>query len=181
MRFESTSLKGVFLISLDPRPDERGHFVRTYCAAEFRQHGLNDQWPQCNETRTVSRGSVRGLHWQRTPHWEAKLVRCTQGVIWDVVVDVRTDSPTFGKWEAFELSSVDFHQLYIPAGFAHGFQTLTDNAVLQYQMSEFYHAGLAAGFRWNDPAVGITWPLAVADLSARDAGLPPLTEAAKTV
>lgn len=177
MKFEPTKFEGVWLITLEPRGDERGHFVRTYCEDAFREHGLHTAWPQCNETLTARRGSVRGMHWQCAPHWEAKLVRCTQGAVWDVVVDVRPGSSTFGHWEAFELRASSFRQLHIPVGFAHGFQALTDSVVLHYQMGEIYHPDLSVGFRWSDPAVGIAWPLPVVDISQRDAALPLLAEA----
>jgi dTDP-4-dehydrorhamnose 3,5-epimerase len=179
VKFERTRFEGVYLITLEPRGDARGHFVRTYCEEEFRAHGLHTIWPQCNETFTARRGSVRGMHWQRDSHWEPKLVRCTQGVVWDVVVDVRPCSATFGQWQALELHADRFTLLHIPMGFAHGFQTLTDHAVLHYQMGELYHADLSAGFHWNDPAVGISWPLPPADISQRDSTLPLLAEAVR--
>ncbi|MBL9144541.1 MAG: dTDP-4-dehydrorhamnose 3,5-epimerase [Verrucomicrobiaceae bacterium] len=177
MKFEPTQFDGVWLITLEPRGDERGYLMRTYCEPTFRAHGLTTHWPQCNETLTTRRGSIRGMHWQKAPHGEAKLVRCSQGRIWDVVVDVRQGASTFGQWQAFELDASRPQQLHIPPGFAHGFQTLSDHAVLHYQMGELYRPDGAAGCRWDDPALAIPWPLPVADLSARDAGLPLLAEA----
>ena len=149
MRFTSAKLEGVWLIGPEPRTDERGFFARTYCEQEFAAHGLNTRWPQGNLTRTLRRGMVRGLHWQAEPKPEVKLVRCSAGAIWDVVVDVRRGSPTFGRWEAFELTADNGHQLYIPAGFAHGFQCLADHSEVAYLMGEFYVAELARGLRWD--------------------------------
>lgn len=176
MTFEPTQLTGVWLIELEPRRDERGLFVRTACTREFAAHGLNLHWPQANLTRTLQAGTVRGLHWQAEPQPEIKLVRCSHGTIWDVVVDLRPDSPTCGQWQAFELSADAFRQLYVPAGFAHGFQALTDGAEVSYLMSEFFYPDLARGCRWNDPALAIPWPLPAHSLSPRDQQLPTLAE-----
>jgi dTDP-4-dehydrorhamnose 3,5-epimerase len=178
MKFTPASLPGVWLIELEPRFDERGFFARTSCEREFAAHGLNTRWPQANLTRTASRGMIRGLHWQAEPQPEIKLVRCAVGSIWDVVVDVRRTSPTFGRWEAFELTGENGRQLYIPAGFAHGFQCLQDGSEVFYQMGEFYFPELARGLRWNDATVGIPWPLSGARVSERDAQLPLLGEIA---
>jgi dTDP-4-dehydrorhamnose 3,5-epimerase len=176
MRFIPAQLSGVWLIELELRSDERGWFTRTWCEQEFAAHGLNTRWPQGNLTRTLHRGMIRGMHWQAEPRPEVKLVRCAAGAIWDVVVDVRRDSPTFGRWEAFELTADNGRQLYIPAGFAHGFQCLTDNCEVAYLMGETYVPELARGLRWNDPAVGIQWPIADPSLSERDRKLPLLAE-----
>ncbi len=157
--------------------DERGFFVRTWCEQEFAAHGLNVRWPQGNLTRTLRRGMIRGLHWQAEPKPETKLVRCAAGAIWDVVVDVRRESPTFGRWEAFELTAENDRQLYIPAGIAHGFQNLIDGSEVSYLMSEFYDPALARGARWNDPEIGIHWPVPEPLVSERDAGLPALAVA----
>ena len=181
MRFTPTKLEGVWLIELEPRTDERGFFARTFCEQQFAAQGLNTRWPQGNLTRTCQRGGIRGLHWQAEPKPEVKLVRCSAGAIWDVVVDVRRGSPTFGGWEAFELTADNGHQLYIPAGFAHGFQCLADYSEVAYLMGEFYVPELARGLRWDDPAVGIAWPLPDPVLSERDRQLPLLAKlAAKT-
>jgi dTDP-4-dehydrorhamnose 3,5-epimerase len=169
-------LSGVWLIELGLREDERGFFARTFCEKEFGERGLNARWPQCNLTLTKNRGAIRGMHFQAEPKPEVKLIRCAAGKIFDVVVDVRRDSPTFGKWEGFELSTENHRQLYVPAGFAHGFQCLADNCEVFYQMSEFYFPELARGVRWNDPAIGIQWPLPDAILSERDRQLPLLAE-----
>ncbi|HTI73016.1 MAG TPA: dTDP-4-dehydrorhamnose 3,5-epimerase [Candidatus Limnocylindria bacterium] len=176
MKFIPTSFSEVWLIELDPRADNRGFLARTYCEREFGDRGLNTRWPQCNLTRTLKRGVVRGMHWQAAPKPEIKLVRCAVGAIWDVVVDVRRGSPSFGRWEGFELTSENFRELYVPAGFAHGFQVLKEASEVFYQMGEFYEASLARGVRWNDPALGISWPLESVETSDRDAQLPLLEE-----
>ncbi|MBI3866922.1 MAG: dTDP-4-dehydrorhamnose 3,5-epimerase [Verrucomicrobia bacterium] len=172
MKFIPSHLQGLRLIELEPRDDARGSFARTYCEREFEAQGLNTRWAQCNSTLTRRRGSIRGLHYQAEPRSESKLIRCVAGRVFDVVVDIRKDSPTYGQHAAFELSSAGARQLYVPAGFAHGFQCLEDNCELFYQMSEFYHPDLARGVRWNDPALRIQWPLEVTDLSDRDRDLP---------
>ncbi len=176
MKFTPTKFEQVWIIEPEPKQDERGFFARTYCAQEFAAHGLNTQWVQQNHTLTKARGSVRGMHWQAAPNPEIKLVRCLAGSVLDVVVDVRTDSATFGQWQAIELSAQNMRALYIPAGFAHGFQCLGDSCELFYLMSDFYHADLARGLRCEDPSVGITWPLPIINLSSRDAALPLLRE-----
>ena len=172
MKFAKTTLPGVWLIELEPREDERGFLARTYCETEFADHGLNVRWPQCNLTLTKNRGMIRGMHFQAEPKPEIKLIRCSAGSVYDVLVDVRKDSPTFGRWEGFELSGENRRTLYVPGGIAHGFQCLTDNCELFYQMSEFYFADLARGVRWNDPQIGIQWPLPNPALSTRDQNLP---------
>ena len=176
MRFIPSDLSGVWLIELEPRSDDRGFFARTYCEQEFAARGLGTHWPQTNLTRTLRRGMVRGMHWQADPRPEVKLVRCSAGAIWDVVVDVRPTSPTYGRWEAFELTADNGRQLYIPGGFAHGFQCLADGSEVAYMMGESYVPELARGLRWDDPAVGIAWPLPDPLLSERDLRLPSLTE-----
>ena len=178
MKFESTAIAGVWIVDLDPRVEERGSFARTYCREEFAAHALNTDWPQSNVSRNIRRGTLRGLHFQAGPHPEIKLVRCTAGAIFDVVVDVRRDSPTFGRWLGAELSAATGRALYIPAGCAHGFQTLTDDAEVFYMMGAAYIPELARGLRWDDPAVGVKWPLPPVALSPRDAALPPLSELA---
>jgi dTDP-4-dehydrorhamnose 3,5-epimerase len=176
MIFTETRLKGTWVIKLEPRVDERGFLVRTYCENEFAAHSLNTRWPQCNLTLTKEKGMIRGMHFQADPRPEIKLVRCTRGAIYDVVVDVRPNSSTFGHWAAFELSPAKSEMLYIGAGFAHGFQTLEGDSEVFYQMSDFYVPDLARGIRWNDPKVGIEWPLANPVLSERDQLLPVLSE-----
>ena len=172
MKFTRTTLDGVWLIELELREDERGFLARTFCEKEFAAHGLNTRWPQCNLTRTKARGMIRGMHYQAEPQPETKLIRCAVGAVCDVVVDVRRASPTYGRWEAFELTAQNHRMLYVPVGFAHGFQCLTDGCELCYQMSEFYVPELARGLRWNDPTVNIAWPLANPTLAERDRNLP---------
>jgi dTDP-4-dehydrorhamnose 3,5-epimerase len=172
MKFARTSLAGVWLIDLELRADPRGFLARTYCENEFAAHGLNTRWPQCNLTLTRQRGTIRGLHFQAEPKPEIKLIRCATGAIFDVLVDVRRGSPTLGRWEGFELTGQNRRMLYAPEGIAHGFQCLTDDCEVFYQMSEFYVPELARGLRWNDPQVGIKWPLANPILSERDQALP---------
>lgn len=175
MRFAATSLPGVFEIDLELREDERGFLARTFCEAEFTAQGLNTRWPQCNLTLTRQRGMIRGMHFQAEPRPEIKLIRCAAGAIHDVLVDVRRDSPSFGKWQAFELTSSNRKMLYVPAGIAHGFQCLQDNSEVFYQMSDSYVPELARGLRWNDPQVGVEWPLPSPLLSERDRNLPLLS------
>jgi dTDP-4-dehydrorhamnose 3,5-epimerase len=176
MTFHPTTLSGLYRTELELREDARGFLARTYCDQEFAAHGLNTRWPQCNLTLTRQRGMVRGMHFQADPKPEIKLIRCAAGAIFDVLVDVRRDSPTFGRWEGFELSAANYRQLYVPGGFAHGLQCLTDNCEVFYMMSEFYVPDLARGLRWNDPAVGIRWPIAETQLSERDRNLPLLAD-----
>jgi dTDP-4-dehydrorhamnose 3,5-epimerase len=175
MKFSPASLPGVWIIDPELREDERGFLARTYCENEFAGHNLNTYWPQCNLTLTRKRGMVRGLHYQAEPKLEIKLIRCATGAVFDVLVDVRKGSTSFGRWEAFELTAQNRRLLYVPGGFAHGFQCLTDNCELFYQMSEFYVPDLARGLRWNDPQVGIRWPIIEARLSERDESLPLLS------
>jgi dTDP-4-dehydrorhamnose 3,5-epimerase len=176
MKFSRTALDGVWLIELELREDERGFLARTFCEQEFASHGLNTRWPQCNLTFTRQRGMIRGMHFQAEPKPEIKLFRCQAGAVFDVLVDVRRGTPTFGRWEGFELTAQDRRMLYVPGGFAHGFQCLTDNCELFYQMSECYVPELARGIRWDDPMVKIPWPLPNPVLSERDRSLPPLAE-----
>jgi len=179
MKFTKTALPGLWVIDLELREDERGFFARTFCENEFSAHGLNTRWPQCNVTLTKTRGMIRGMHFQAIPRAEIRLLRCTAGAIFDVALDVRSNSPTFGKWESFELNSQNRRMLYIPAGFAHGFQCLADNSEIFYQMSEFFFPDLARGVRWNDPTVAIQWPLPDPTLSERDNNLPLLADAVR--
>lgn len=176
MKFTPTRLDGLWRLELELREDDRGFLARTYCDQEFGAHGLNTRWPQCNLTLTKQRGMIRGMHFQAEPKPETKLIRCAAGAIFDVLVDVRRDSRTFGQWEGFELTAGNHRMLYVPGGFAHGFQCLTDNCEVFYQMSEFYQPELARGLRWNDPQVGIRWPLANPILSERDRNLPLLAD-----
>jgi dTDP-4-dehydrorhamnose 3,5-epimerase len=158
MIFVKGSLAGVSLVNPEPREDFRGFFARTWCEREARAVGLNDRWVQSSLSYTKSKGTLRGLHFQRAPSEEIKLVRCTAGAIFDVVVDLRPDSPTFKRHLAVELSAENRTAIYIPRGCAHGYQTLVDSVEVLYQMSEFHAPDLAAGVRWDDPAFGIVWP-----------------------
>ena len=178
MTFSKTSLAGLWVIDLELREDERGFLARTFCEKEFSECGLNARWPQCNLTLTKKPGMIRGMHFQAEPKPEIKLIRCSRGAIFDVLVDVRRGSPTFGKWEGFQLSAENHRELYVPGGFAHGFQCLTDNCDVFYQMSEFYSADLARGICFDDPQVGIKWPVANPILSDRDKNLPLLSSLA---
>jgi dTDP-4-dehydrorhamnose 3,5-epimerase len=158
MLFRDTSLAGAFVLEMDLKKDERGFFARTFCEDEFRAHGLVTRSVQCNVSFNAKRGTLRGMHYQIKPHEEAKLIRVTKGAIQDVIVDIRPDSPTYLKWIAVELNEENRRMLYVPAGFAHGFQTLADNTEVFYQMFAFFHADCARGLRWDDPALKIDWP-----------------------
>ncbi len=168
MIFTELSLKGAFLIQPERAADERGFFARSWCTREFAARGLNGALVQCNLSFNDKAGTVRGLHYQKAPHGEAKMVTCFQGAIYDVIVDLRPESPTCGHWLGVELSGENLLSLYIPEGFAHGFQTLTDRTLVFYQMSEFFHPQSAAGIRWDDAALQITWPLTVSVISPKD-------------
>lgn len=172
MIFTPTKLAGVWLIEPELLTDERGFFARTWCCREFEQRGLNPRIVQCNTSFNRRAGTVRGMHWQRAPHGECKVVRCTQGEIYDVVIDMRSDSPTYCQWVGAELTSKNRDAFYIPEGCAHGFQTLADDSEVFYQMSEFFVAEFSGGVRWDDTAFGIAWPLPVGLISDRDKGYP---------
>lgn len=176
MKFTPLALPGVWRIDLDRREDARGFFARTFCAEEFARHGLLDSFVQCNISGNRQRGTVRGLHYQRPPHAEVKLIRCTRGALYDVVVDLRQGSPTFGEWLGHEIRADDGGGLYIPAGFAHGYQTLADDTEVFYQMGAAYEPSAVAGLRFDDPALGIVWPLPDPVVSERDRELPGLSE-----
>lgn len=168
MIFTETKLKGAFLIDIEPREDERGFFARSWCEDEFAKYGLNTRVVQCNISFNKKRGTLRGMHYQSEPFPEAKLARCTAGAIYDVILDLRPNSPTFKQWVSVELTAENRRALYIPEGFAHGFQTLEDNTEVFYQMSEFYHPECARGVRWDDPAFGIEWPIEEIIISVSD-------------
>jgi dTDP-4-dehydrorhamnose 3,5-epimerase len=176
MNVRETSLSGVHLIDLDSFRDERGLFVRAFCATTFEAAGLNGRWVQTNVSCTARRGMLRGLHFQRAPGEEIKLIECLTGAVHDVIVDLRQNSPSYGRWEAFELAADRPIAVYAPAGCAHGFQCLTDDCRLLYHMSTAYVAELSAGVRWNDPDLAIIWPVKEPALSDRDASLPTLAE-----
>ena len=159
MIFHETKLKGAFIIEPERLEDERGFFTRTWCKREFEDHGLNSKLVQCNISFNKKRGTLRGMHYQEAPHEEARLVRCTMGAIYDVIIDLRPDSKTHKQWSSIELAAKDRKMFYFPEGFAHGFLTLEDNTEVFYQMSEFYAPECARGVRWNDPAFGILWQI----------------------
>jgi len=168
MRFIATELAGACIIEPEPHKDSRGLFARTFCAREFREHGLLDTFVQCNTSWNSLTGTLRGLHHQLPPSSEVKLVRCTAGALWDVVVDLRPDSPTYLQHVGVELTAKNRRALYIPEMFAHGFQTLEDGTEVFYQMSDFYAPKSARGVRYDDPKLGIKWPLPVASISDQD-------------
>jgi dTDP-4-dehydrorhamnose 3,5-epimerase len=171
MIFTETDLPGAFLVDLAPHSDERGFFSRSYCEREFTEHGLNPRVVQCNISYNQKQGTLRGMHLQVPPFAEAKLVRVTRGSIYDVIVDLRPDSPTYLKWIGVELTTDNRRALYVPEGFLHGFITLADDTEVFYQMSEFYSPECSRGYPWNDPAFGIVWPIPVSVISEKDAGL----------
>lgn len=168
MLFTETHLKGAYLIDVERRQDERGFFGRSWCRDEFEAHGLESQVAQCNISFNEKRGTLRGLHYQMAPYEEAKLVRCTMGAIYDVIIDLRPDSVTLSDWLAVELTAENRRALYVPKGFAHGFQTLSDKTEVFYQMSEVYHPKAARGVRWDDPTFRIEWPIQTSIISEKD-------------
>jgi len=172
MTFHDTKLPGVFEICLEFNSDERGFFARSWCQKEFLDHGLNSNLVQCSVSLNSRKGTLRGMHYQAAPFAETKVVRCTAGAIYDVVLDLRGHSPTFRQWLATVLSAENRHSVYIPEGCAHGFLTLTDESEVLYQMSEFYHPEAGRGVRWNDPAFQIAWPEKVEVISDRDRNYP---------
>lgn len=176
MIFTPLPIAGAFVLELEQRNDSRGFFARLYCETEFAVRGLTLRWVQCNTSLTHKEGSIRGLHLQRTPVSETKLIRCIQGAVFDVLVDLRPGSPTFRKWQGVELSAENRRMVLIPEGCAHGFQTLLPETELLYFHSQFYTPSHEFGFRFDDPDVGIRWPRPVADLSSRDAALPELRQ-----
>jgi dTDP-4-dehydrorhamnose 3,5-epimerase len=174
MIFAALPLSGAFAIDVELHNDDRGSFARTYCKQEFEARGLSALFVQCNTSYSAHKGTLRGMHFQAEPKPEAKLVRCTRGAAIDVIVDLRPKSPTFCKWVSVELTADNRRAIFVPAGFAHGFQTLVDETEIFYQMSEYYDEGLARGVRWNDPAFAIQWPIEPPILSQRDASFPDL-------
>jgi dTDP-4-dehydrorhamnose 3,5-epimerase len=168
MEFIETKIKGAFVIEPERLVDERGFFARIWSRDEFKDRGLNPSLVQSSISFNKKKGTLRGMHCQSPPHAEAKLVRCTLGAIYDVILDLRPDSPSFKQWFSVELSAENRKELYIPEGVAHGFQTLADNTEVSYQISEFHHPESARGVRWNDPDFGIRWPLPVTVISPKD-------------
>jgi dTDP-4-dehydrorhamnose 3,5-epimerase len=172
MIFTETKLSGAFIITIQRIEDQRGFFARTFCQSEFREHGLNPNLVQCNISYNRKVGTLRGMHFQVNPHWEAKLVQCVRGSIFDVIIDLRPESPTYTEHIGVTLTAQDHNMLFVPERFAHGFITLEDDTDVFYQMSEFYTPASARGFRWNDSVFEIKWPLQPSILSERDASYP---------
>jgi len=172
MIFKETKLKDAYVIEIEKLEDRRGFFARAWCQREFEAHGLVSRVVQANISYNRKKGTLRGLHYQVAPYAETKLVRCTRGAIYDVIVDLRPDSPTYMQWLGVELTAENYKMLYVPEGFAHGFQTLTDETEVTYQVSQFYTPGAEGGVRYNDPAFGIEWPLTVQVISDKDQNWP---------
>lgn len=181
MKFIPLPLAGACLIEPEPYSDERGWFARTYCKREFAAIGHTAEWVQLNHSFTKDKGTIRGMHFQLPPYSEIKMVRCIAGAVWDVVVDIRKDSPSFLQWYATELNPGNRHMLYIPAGFAHGFQTLKPDTELIYHHSEYYQPGVESGLRFDDPALSLSWPLPVTIVSDRDRSHPLIQETFKGI
>jgi dTDP-4-dehydrorhamnose 3,5-epimerase len=172
MIFTETPLAGAYTIALEPREDERGFFARAFCQNELAAQGLETTIAQANMSYNFKRGTLRGMHYQVPPHSEVKMVRCIAGAIYDVIVDLRPDSPTHLKWYGVELSAGNRTMLYVPKGFGHGYQALTDHTEVLYMVTEFYAPGAERGMRWDDPAIGIRWPIPNPILSPKDAAHP---------
>ena len=179
MNFQETPLHGSYLVQPQRLGDDRGFFARSFCRAEFAAHGLNTTIRQCDISYNRVRGTLRGLHHQAPPFEETKLVRCTRGAIWDAIVDLRPESATYLSWYGVELSAENRTMLYVPRTFAHGFLTLADDSEVFYQMSETYDPASSRGIRWNDPRVGIDWPLEPVVISEKDRSLPTIEEPEK--
>lgn len=172
MLFKETKLKGAFIIEPEKREDERGFFARTYCRKEFEAARLNPNFLQANMSYNRRKGTLRGMHYQNAPYEECKLIRCTRGAIYDVIIDLRQDSPTFRQWIGVELTADNYRMLFVPEKFAHGFLTLEDNVEVSYQVSQFYTPGSEGGIRYNDPGIGITWPGEILVISDKDRSWP---------
>lgn len=181
MRTLSTQLESVWLIEPERIEDERGFFARTWCQREFLEFGLDSELVQCSVSFNRTAGTLRGMHFQIPPHEETKLVRCTRGSIFDVVVDLREGSATLGKYQSFELSSDNHLAVYIPKGFAHGFQTLEPDTEVYYQMGQYFHPGSASGFHFADKELSIPWPLPVSTISTKDEELSSLSDMINTL
>ncbi len=181
MIFNPAYLNGAFTIDVEPFKDNRGFFTRIFCEREFAQHHLVQHYVQANHSGTEGKGVIRGLHFQHAPFCEVKLVKCVQGAIYDVIVDVRAGSPTFLQWFGAELTAENKRMMYVPAGFAHGFQTLTDHSEATYMVSNFYNKESESGIRYNDQKVKISWPLPVSLVSDKDMNIPLIDETFKGV
>lgn len=176
MIFTETKLPGAFVIDLNAHQDERGFFAQSWSAQEFAARGLNPQMVECNVSFSKRKGTLRGMHFQSPPHAQAKLVRCTAGAIYDVIIDLRRESSTFKEWVAVELTAANHRMLYVPEGFAHGFQTLADNTEIFYQMADVYAPQCESAVRWDDKAFSIDWPPAERIIIARDESYPDFNE-----
>ncbi|MBI5845621.1 MAG: dTDP-4-dehydrorhamnose 3,5-epimerase [Deltaproteobacteria bacterium] len=172
MRFVPAPLSGAYIIEITPASDDRGFFSRVFCEREFAEAGLCTRFPQASVSFSKKKGTLRGMHYQNSPDWEVKLIRCTKGAVWDAIIDLRPDSPTYKKWFGAELSAENHRMMYAPVGFAHGFLTLVDECEVFYQMSAFYAPLSESGIRWNDPSIGIDWPISPAVISAKDRAIP---------
>ena len=172
MKFIETNLKGAYIVELKKLEDERGFFARSWCQREGEVFGLNPHWVQCNVSFNKEKGTLRGMHFQGVPFEEVKLVRCSRGAIYDVIIDLRRESSTFAQWTGAELTAENHRMIYVPKGFAHGFLTLQDHSEVFYQMSEFYAPAHASGVRWNDPVFGIEWPIGVSVMTDKDRTFP---------
>jgi len=168
MIFTETILKNAYVIELEKREDHRGFFARTWDKKEFEEHNLNSNLVQCNVSFSKKCGTLRGMHYQKKPFEESKVIRCVKGKIFDVIIDLRTSSSTFKKWFGVELTEENYKMLYVPEGFAHGFQTLEDNSEIIYQVSEFYTPNSELGIHWNDHAFNITWPIEEKIITEKD-------------
>ncbi|WP_339925363.1 dTDP-4-dehydrorhamnose 3,5-epimerase [uncultured Cyclobacterium sp.] len=168
MIFTETELKGAYIIDINKIADERGYFARTFCKNEFEKIGLEANIAQANMSFNPKKGTLRGMHYQVAPYEETKLVKCVSGAIFDIIVDIRKDSPTYSKWTGVELSEENNRMLFVPRGFAHGFITLEDNTAIQYMVSQFYTPGAEKGIKWDDPKFNIQWPIDIAVISEKD-------------
>ena len=181
MQLQETQIPGCKLIRLEPLRDARGEFVRTWCRQTMLENGIDLSIVQCSVSTNIAKGTLRGLHFQKRPYGERKLVRCIRGRLFDVVVDLRTDSPSYRKWQSFELSADDEQVVYIPKGCAHGFLTLEENTQIEYMMGDVYISDAASGIRWDDPELNVEWPFSPAVISDRDLQLPGLSEISTSI
>lgn len=172
MKFTETQLTGAFVIEIEKFEDNRGFFARSWCRNEFEAQGLNTRVVQTNISFNRNKGTLRGMHYQKSPYEESKLVRCTRGAIRDVIIDLRPDSVTYKRWISVDLTAENYRMLYVPENFAHGFQTLSDNTEITYQVSQFYTPKAENGIRWNDPVFDIKWPLDATVISEKDRNWP---------
>ncbi len=181
MIFTPTKLQGAYILEVKKIEDERGFFGRSWCKRELEEHGLNANVVQANVSYNKVKGTLRGMHFQKAPHQETKLVRCTRGAIYDVIIDLRPDSPTYKQWIGVELTESNYRMLFVPEDFAHGFITLEDNTEVTYQVTQYYTPGAEGGIRWNDPAFQIAWPIEPVVVSGKDQAHPDFTETLRKV